>query len=340
MKKICLLAIGILLMFLPLALGQDVTLTLDWSYENTTPTNLISGSYNYVTDKFYACIWEDLTTPVHIVDGSNGTDTGGELSSTGLTLGDLNVIGMCVTTDGVIYGGTNTDPDSLIRWANEAATPTEQGITDLQLTRCMDVLGTGVDTKIFVTGEDDMGDVDILTTTDGVSFSITDTTIAGLGKHGLAVAKTGDTVFVSMGYPGNLPTRCDKIVGVWTLSTTFLPDTGDMNSPCPMGYWDEQDVLFVIDCLDAGSDDNIRALNGSTAALLTNTATGSDVAMYGYGTIDTSPATDNWSGTAAFIVRTGSDTGYMCGKFSFSVPGGPTPIPGAGVDLTNWGLYE
>lgn len=349
MKKIWLLVIGILLIFSSLALGQDVTLTLDWTYENTTLTNVINGAYNYATDKFYACIYEDAAKPVHILDGSNGTDTGGGLIITGLTFGSLNVIGICVTTDGVIYGGTNTDPDSLIRWANEAATPTEQiGVTDLQLCRCMDVLGTGTDTKIFVTGETDNSDVDILTTIDGVSFSVTDTTIDGLGKHGLAVAKTGDTVFVSLGYLGNVPTRCDKIVGTWTLSTTFTPvgtatppDLPDVNTPCPMGYWDEQDVLFVIDTLAAGGNDNIRALNGSTGALLTNIATGRDVGAYGYGTIDTSPATDNWSGTGAFIVRAPNlPTGYMCGKFSFSVPGAPTPEPGAGVDLINWGLYE
>ena len=114
----------------------------------------------------------------------------------------------------------------------------------------------------------------------------------------------------------------------------------DRNIPLFKIYWDEQDVLFMIDTREATPDDNIRALNGSTGALLTNTATGRNVGPYGYGTIDTSPTTDNWSGTAAFIVRSGTDTGYMCGKFSFSVPGGPTPEPGAGVDLINWGLYE
>lgn len=303
------------------------SMTIDWVYTNTTFSNISSGAYNFVTDHFYALDYDDAAQPVAILN-SDGTESGSGLDTSGLTLGTLNVFAICVDAEGVIYGGTNTEPDcSLIRWANESATPTEQTITGFLFPRTMDVKGTGTDTIIAVTGSDDNGPVQILTTTDGVNFTISDTTPGLTGvKHGIAISADGQTIFGSQGYLGNLPVRHDNVEGVWTQSTLFSPPSDALNTPCPLGYWDERNVLF---CLDTrATDDQLSALDGTTGALLGQLPTGVDIATYGYGVIDLKPGAED--GEGRWIARISG--GYTCGKFTFSYP---KPLA-----ASNWALYD
>jgi len=310
-----------------------MTWSLDFTYENNTFTNIASGAYNYTTDKFYACDYDDAAEMVAILN-ADGTESGSALDTTGLTLGSLNVFSICVAEDGVIYGASNEEttggPQQLLTWANEAATPSEQDVTDMQFVRVMDVKGTGTDTKIFVGGQDDAGDVDILATTDGSTFTLDDTTIAGIGKHGMAVSADGLAVFMGQGYLGNVPIRADNNGGTWELSATFLPVDGDVYAPCPMDYWADRDILFCLETRQPDDNDRLLALNGSTGAVLNNIALGINASTYGYGTIDIDPATDADGGQAFFIAR--ATDGYYCGSFQFA-----WEIP---TSASNWGLYE
>jgi hypothetical protein len=335
MRKVFILSLVILAMatFSQAAL----IMSLDFVYENTGVASVSGGCYNYVTDHYYVC--EAYLTNGSILN-NDGTDSGSDLDVTGMTFGSLGFWTLTVTSDGVIYGGSNYEPAGrLYRWANEAATPTEQDITGLAFSRCLACRGTGADTIIASTGTTDDSIVDILTTSDGVSFILSETT-PGLTdvKQGIDIADGGQTIYGGEGYGGLVPMKYDKIGGVWTQDTAFAPDTAHAFSPCPMAYWDGRDVLFCLNTRDSVGinldPDDLLALDGSSGQLLAKEALGYNVGLYGYGDIQLN--TSGTSGEGRFICRNGASTGYLAGKFTFSHP---TPAPITAADSV-WGLYE
>ena len=171
-------------------IGDEITsATLEWS----VPVEELNdygrtSTYNHNTDHFLSASM--LNPPkIRVIDGKTGLLTGKELSIEGLHLGANGIYGICVDEEGVIYAGTNILSDgvssgnSLIRWENEDAVPTQidpatpLGV-GMEFPRVMDAIGSGTDTILAVAGSENYK-VTFLTTTDGINFSVTDYTPSG-----------------------------------------------------------------------------------------------------------------------------------------------------------------
>ncbi len=186
MKKTLFLAVFIAIAALSFA--AITSITVDWSADVAGLTGSASfGSYNFATGHFLICDYSAKT--VRIANGTTGALLG-TLNMTGVTYGTgLGVFAAAATSDGVIYGGcanvqnisgSDVETQELVRWADEAAAPTQQvpaplGTITMQFARTMDILGTGVDTIIATAGSNN-GIVTILTTTNGTTFAVTDAT--------------------------------------------------------------------------------------------------------------------------------------------------------------------
>jgi len=116
-------------------------------------------------------------TRVVVLDAARG-DSLGQLNMTGVSGGTyaLNKVG--VTDDGVIYGcNLNTaNGFRIYRWANESAVPTVAADTTITgVTRYGDafaVMGQGVNTKIFISGNNAAAKITLLGTRDGLKFHV------------------------------------------------------------------------------------------------------------------------------------------------------------------------
>ena len=344
MKKVILI-LGILTLC---AFGYaDLTMTLDFSYENTTFTNIAGGAYNFVTNKYYACDSDDPAMPVSILN-SDGTDTGNGLNISGLTFGSLNIFSMAVDSAGVIYGGGNeiaTDCN-LYRWKNEAdAAPTQQAPVGATFFRTMDVKGTGTDTIIVNTGNGDDGPFQIFGTSDGLSFTVLET-VSGIGgfKHGITMNAAGDVVFGQEGY-GQEPVKAVKSGGTWSGElATFLPDNVVLRGPTNLGYWEDRDILFCLSGRGASDTDPLdflSAIDGTTGAFLTSASLDKNMDAVAYTKVDLN-VPDLAGGEARIIGRNGATGGYVAAKviLSFPTPIPPTPTPIVLRANSSWGLYE
>lgn len=367
MKKLILVAAIMSICMYSFAVITSVT--VEWS-------NTVGGcvgnpsfvTYNWATNHFLVC---DYSAPeVRIADNVNGSLTGATLSKAGLNLGNLGVFSICATTDGVIYGGTNIltgggEGNSLIRWENETATPTQQdpaaplGV-NMEFPRAMDAVGTGADTIIGVTGSNDYK-VTFLTTTDGVNFAVTDyTPIASTNvreqiKQSVALVPSSPTnitrVYGTKADGSGEVCRLDKVDGVWAAAAGFnpppsysAPPTG-LGAASPIGYAPGHNAVFVIGYTDAAND-YLTVLDGDTGAVITQLQTGVNLGTYGYGTIDLNEE----AGVGYFGARASAANTYVCGKITFDVyvPPTPTPTPGPSptpsptpLGVTSaWGLYE
>jgi len=346
MRKIFLTLI--LISLVSLSFGQ-LSISLDFVQENTTLSKISAGTYNFVTDKYYVCDY-DATDPGQCVPilNQDGTESSTYLNTTGLTMGTLQVFAITCGSDGVIYGGTNIEADpkenNLFRWASESAVPTQQTIADFRFTRVMDVNGTGADTIIVATGEGDDSPVDILTTTDGSTFVLSETT-PGLAnvKQGIAVNLDGTVLYGTQGY-STPPAKYIKGVSTWEADPTFAPTDDPMDpdnwvlfNPCPIGYWDERDVLFGYSSRSTDDNGVLSAIDGTDGSLLDSIQTGVNDPFYGYGNIELDMAA--LGGEGRLICRDAGDTGYIAAKFTVAYPT-PSPTPLVLQANSAWGLYE
>lgn len=356
MKRISLL-LAMFFLGASLCFAAVTFVTVDWSNSQAGNTGSIScGTYNWATSHFLVC---DFSEPaVRIASGTDGALLGSTLNITGLNL-SLGVFAICATSDGVIYGGTDIKSDgvtagySLIQWANEGATPTQQDPTEIagamQFPRTMDAVGTGADTIIGVAGAGSGPyNVSILTTTDGTNFAVTDMTVDSaipneMIKQGVAlVANNPDRVYGVKADGAGEVVRVDKVGGVWAAAPGFTPpsnygtplgDPAGLGAACLIGFAPSHNAIIVLGNSDA-SDDYITALDGDTGAILLQVLSGVDVATYGYGAFDL----DETSGVGYFIARSTTANSHACGKISFDIY--VEPVPPLGVDFNNWGLYE
>jgi hypothetical protein len=339
--------------------------TIDWCNSVGGLNDLpFFGTYNYATNHFLIC---DNTLPaVRIANNINGSLTGGTLSLTGLNfaVGGLNIITVCATSDGVIYGGIDGTTagaagSSLARWANELATPTQQdpapmGANGMGFPRVLDAIGTGNNT-ILAAGGPAGYDVSIMTTTNGTTFAVTDYIVGDLTdgfKQGVALVEGMNKIYGCRADGGGLVIRYDKIGGVWTKNTSpftppnsyTVPPTG-LGAATVMGFAKGHNALFVIGYLDAAND-YMTLLNGDTGAIIAQKQIGQNVSFAGYGCVDLKET----SGVGYFFCRGG--LGCIMGKISFAVfvaptptsPPTPTPVPTPTPIILSvqpgWGLYE
>jgi hypothetical protein len=135
---------------------------------------------------------------VFILDAATG-DSLSKLDMTGISGGTYAMNIIRVDSDGVIYlgnlGGISGSPFKIYRWENESAVPTVafEGTVAQRTGDSFGLYGTGTSTILYASGS---GSTDIyaFTTSDGISFTITDTvTVAsGLARGGISPIGNGE----------------------------------------------------------------------------------------------------------------------------------------------------
>ncbi len=332
-------------------------ITIDW--ESTVAGfggSPSCATYNFATDHFLIC---DYTPKVvRIANNTDGSLTGATLDTTGLSLTNrsLGVFAICATSDGVIYGGSNEETGvtaeplfPLFRWASEADTaPTEHypaplafdwnndsTVEDIymEFPRAMDATGTGVDTKIAVTGSNNYR-ATILSTSDGSTFAVTDVTandpLSLYYKQGVVFGESADVVYGAKADGGGELTVSRKVGGVWTADASFTPPASyaelggiaavgfvtGYNSVLGLGYLNDPDILYAFD--------------GQFGTVLTQVSLTGNVGFAGYGAIDV----DGDNGVGYFAVRSNTASSEIMGKISFEVYAPPLSVN------SSWGLYE
>jgi hypothetical protein len=316
------------------------SITLDYAIDQVDQ-NISGGTYNFVTDHYLIC--EYSAGAVSILNGSDGSDTSTDLNLTGLTLGSLNVFCISAADDGAIFGGSNEvntgDPFNFIRWPDEASAGADDLATGIQFPRTMAAQGSGVDTFVAVAGQDDNGFVQVLTTTDGVTFAITETTPdtsdnPALGiKHGVCIADDMSAIFGGEGYGGSYPGKLINAGGgTWVRDATFDPSDQTIAAPCPMDYDENWNLLFCVDSPATGSpEDFLHALNGTTGDVVDSVTLGLDVGNYGYGRVDLDEANQ----VGYVVARNGTSDGAILAKFTY-----PEFVPPLAADQSIWALYD
>jgi hypothetical protein len=217
-------------------LWNSYTLTRDWgtsTSEWAQPRQIYNIAYNEVSAATTGHLYINDGANVRIADRDNGNliDTDFPTPSgydrlTSYSAGDGTAgfyFSLGVADDHAIYA-TDLSEDSQVmyRWANETATPTSQTVAGLLFTRQLVAKGAGASTMILATGAADSGPVQVLTTGDGVTYSVADT-IPYAGKTAIAI-KDSTTIFGSGPWntspandptSGGFPMRFDKSGGVW-----------------------------------------------------------------------------------------------------------------------------
>ena len=297
-----------------------VIMSADWQINNALTGGCYAGCYNPATNHFLVSV---AGTTIKIFSGTNGSDTSNTLNMTGVDVTGLGIFGMGATTDGVIYGYSD-GPSNLYRWANESATATV-AMAGANFSRTMDIYGTGVSTKIALCGSDVNTPIDILGTTDGLTFTLIDQTVA-MAKNGCAVNSTLDKAWAAPDTQA-VPTHAIKTGSVWALETTiWLPPAAATGSTI-RDYDDAVDVLVA--CNPATSPRTIIALDGTTGALYASvndsTVAANNVNCYGGVYIDK-------TGGKVFYTQRGLGADVNMGKLSYSAT-----LPTKAQD---WSVYE
>lgn len=332
-------------------------INVDWSGEVTGFTgNISAGAYNYVTDHFLYCDYS--AKEIRVGNNTNGALTGATLSKTGLTLvHGLGFFAVCVGSDGVIFAGSNESADGLtdysfFRWDSETdtapteVTPAPFGAVGMAFPRAMDAYGTGLDTLVGVTGYDQYN-MTILTTTDGTTFAVTDTTPIGFTagdpetrmKQGCVIASPTRAYGTKADGPASAcnVTALEKVGGTWQAIASFTPPgVATMSCPGPVGFIDGYNAPIFLGISPTGGNvvgtvtDPFTVLNGQFGNQILQVDSGVNVGAYGYGAIDV----DGENGVAYFVARSSTAAQAVAGKLSFE----PYSVPLATTG--SWGLYE
>lgn len=307
MKKV-ILSLVCLLIAVP-SFAAVTSVTLDWSKNKTMEGVVSCVAYNTTSSHFLVC----QSNPggaggkrVAIVDAT-GENIIGYLPETGLTFGTLHVFSLSVADDGAVFGGGNPDPGTgetrtLYRWANESATPTQMTLGDVSsgmiFPRGMHAVNTGVNTVVASTG-DNSYDVSVMTTTDGVNFSVAYRTnadadgAAGQIKNNVALlAQNPDKIVgCKADGAGQVVAIVRDGLGNWAALPGFTPPNSYTTAPaglgaaCLLGFSPGHNAIFTIGYNDAASD-YLTTLDANTGAVIgTPIQIAQNVATYGYGSI-------------------------------------------------------
>ena len=156
-------------------------------------------AYNKITGHLLIPNYSDKK--IYIVDATNGSYLG-ELDSSLIQGGTLAIASVIVDDNGVIYATSyNANPLRIYRWANESSpcTIAYEGNISAAGGRAIDILGTGTQTKLYVSRVTDSGGFFIFITNDGVNFQLSQTVEASgfgtYGVYGLAV-ENENSVFI------------------------------------------------------------------------------------------------------------------------------------------------
>ena len=198
---------------------------------------------------------------IHIVEASDGTDTGRDLIEPETGWVDFGPYGLTIDDTGVIYGNQFWGNGNLYRWQDEESTPTlaaDSGeIPDD--TRGIFATGGGAGTKIFSVVDDTK--VNILTTVDGMTYTHSGEIDTGgiSARHGIWSNKTGTELLCTDLLTGPAGIQRWRLVdSSWEKDPGFSPTIGGVD-----GIWQSPgDLIFT-----AHSEDNsVTILDASTGA--------------------------------------------------------------------------
>jgi len=223
-------------------------------------------------------------------------DSVGQLDMTGVSGGTYNLNKVGVADDGVIFAcNLNTGSGfKVYRWADESALATVAADTTVVgATRFGDaftVIGQGLDTKIYISGNNAAAKIHILGTTDGEKFHV-EKVVEKNGHCTDIYPLDENTIWVNR--PGIAATRLDgagEITG--TVPTTVLGTSGTaLNVFGYAGYW------YL-----ASADGNVTPATGRLIQLGDNLADSKVHVVYkGMG------ANKNVNGAGAVVVQPDSD---------------------------------
>ncbi len=223
-------------------------------------------------------------------------DSLGQLDMTGVLGGTYHLNKVAVAEDGVIYA-CNLNIASgfkIYRWADETAAPTlvidATGVTGTRFGDAFTVTGGGAQTKIFIAGNNAASKINVLTTTDGVNFAITQ--VIPANGHCTDIYPLGDNE-IWINRPGLAATRIDANgVVTGTVPTTVLgTSAGALSVFGYAGHW------YL-----ASSDGNVNPATGRLLQLPNNLADSKVRVVYkGMGT------NANTNGVGAVVVQPDSD---------------------------------
>lgn len=203
--------------FLALSVGAAVTFEVAFDVLTNVGGPAYCNTYNPGDDTFLSV---PLGQQIVALSGADGSLTGLSYNMTGVDLTGLGVFGLGAGPDGVVYGFSS---NSLIlhRWASPAAEPTTAA-TGVQFTRNMTVHGSGIQTIVTTTGEDDFGRIDIYGTTDRLHFSLIDS-VTGIAKNGHTIAPDLSMAWGTPAQP--LPiAKKRRVAGEWIPASRWSPD--------------------------------------------------------------------------------------------------------------------
>lgn len=225
-------------LFIPCLLLINVPLFAQWSVSEVwvqeyTDAQLYGCAYNPVTD--HVILAAGTTAP--IMNASDGTPTGSSMQLPGDS-GTLFAISCA--DDGVIFL-FDFDRGRIYRYETESATPeilTPSGL--MAGVRCIRAYGSGITTRIYVTGGGDNDKIQLLTT-DGSTWSAVDLIPIPAAKSGVfAKPPSFNTVFGIQPFASDYnpehtdpdqrqgwPRRFDYVGGTWTVNTDFIPEDPD-----------------------------------------------------------------------------------------------------------------
>jgi hypothetical protein len=204
------------------------TLSTDWSVSSSAIGSVRAAAYNPTTGHMLLSI----NTGVAIIDGNNGAFLG-LLSDPDGSIAIGSPMGICVDETGVIYMFSYYGSGYQYRWISEsdpAPTITVPYPSGMSVPRGFRTYGSELNTIMYQaggTGGDDAV-INILTTSDGSTFTILESTEVNAAKTGVAVCNSGNTLygFRPWGTNNEGVTKWDKLGGLWTKDMiTFIADT-------------------------------------------------------------------------------------------------------------------
>ncbi len=223
-------------------------------------------------------------------------DSLGQLDMTGVSGGTYNLNKVAVAEDGVIYAcNLNTGSGfKIYRWQDESAAPTllidATGVTGTRFGDAFAVMGQGVDTKIFIAGNNAASRINILGTTDGTTFQI-ENVLAKNGHCSDIFPLDMNTIWVNRA--GMAATRLD---GTGEITGT-IPTTLVGTSACAVAQFGYAGHWYL-----ATSDGNVTPATGRLVQLADNLADSKVSVIYkGMG------SNVNTNGVGAVVVQPDSD---------------------------------
>ncbi len=284
-------------------------------------------------------ITDNANNTIHIVDADTGADLS-TLDDSILTGGILPLASVVVDADGVIYAAPyNANPFKVYRWADEGSSPTVAFSQTLGYNcgRAMDITSTHTNTRLYISASGDTGRFVILSTPDGLKFSIEEWVTGGetgiqYGIYGLAVLSENEVLAKGRG-AGLL--HYTKNGATWRYDDAYNPSGIDSGIISALRYFPKRNLFLALaDDPFTGSDINEQPVSATGGIVYKMEAT-DKLTPYALAPLEESYISGNAAGAIAYDAKGArffvefSKNGYAAYKLPGTQP----------AQSTGWFLY-